>query len=452
MLRASLISTRQLISTRTLHVISRSETNVKPASSTPLNLKKYHLLYHDLMLPNVYIPLIFFYSNPQELIDKATIPNLLKNSLSQALNKYYPFAGRLRSAGSYVDCNDEGVQFHEARIACTLSEVLKRAPAKEEDKGFGHLFPPRSIWHKVDESRLMLVQLNHFSCGGIALAVSLAHRIVDGSTSFSFLNYWSSLSRSPVDEERLAHLHPHFLYESLPQSSDENLLATQASYPEKHWITTEVLFHNSKIAELKANQEIQDKTEGVLADQNYTRNGLVTALLYRCAVAAAATSKSGVCPKSVLFQSVDVRGMLDPPLPKTTVGNLFVFNTIPTSTMSETMLNPMVTQMRKEKMKLKGIRNLDGKGTVHLAEKFAKMNHKLYVISSICNFPLYDVVDFGWGKPVKATLVDAPFANCFFMADTPCKDGIKATVNLEEEDMKNFRADSGLLAYASFLD
>lgn len=403
------------------------------------------------MVPTFYVPMILFYSNPQQLASKTTIPHLLKNSLSKALSKYYPFAGRLRSAGSYVDCNDEGVQFVEARIECTLSEVLKKAPAKEEENGYGHLFPPGSIWQNVSDSCLVVVQLSHFSCGGIAIAVNLTHRIVDGCTLISFLSYWACLSRNPSDEEKLVHLHPHFVHELVPQSCNENVLATQATFPEKHWITTEVVFHNSKIAELKANQELQDKRDGVVADQKYTRNELLTALLYRCAVAAAAKANSVVYPKSVLFQAVDMRPLLDPPMPKTTVGNLFTINHIPTSTMSETMLNPMVTQMRKGKMQLKGIKSLDEiKGAMPLVEKYAKMNHKIYLVSSICKFPLYDVMDFGWGRPVRATIVDAPFVNTFFMADTPSRDGIMVTVNLEEEDMKSFRADSELLAYAFF--
>ncbi|KAL8133116.1 hypothetical protein AgCh_008543 [Apium graveolens] len=213
----------------------------------------------------------------------------------------------------------------------------------------------------------------------------------------------------------------------------------------------EVVFPNSKIAQLKANQEMQDKRDGVVSDQKYTRNELVTALLYRCSVAAATSSNSGVYINSVLFQTVDMRSLLDPPMPKTTVGNLFALNHIPTSTMSETMLNPMVRQMRKAKIRLKKIKSMDEiEGLMPLIDKYVKTNYKLYLVSSICKFPFYDVMDFGWGRPVRAIIIDAPFVNCFFMTGTPSRDGIKVTINLEEEDMKSFRADSELLAYASF--
>lgn len=81
----------------------------------------------------------------------------------------------------------------------------------------------------------------------------------------------------------------------LPQSYANGLNATQVSYPGQRWITTEIEFHNSKVAKLKADQEMQDRIDGVVANQKNTRTELVTALLYRCAVvAAAATSNSSV--------------------------------------------------------------------------------------------------------------------------------------------------------------
>lgn len=36
-----------------------------------------------------------------------------------------PFAGRLTSGG-YVDCNDDGVEFQEARIESKLFEILEK--------------------------------------------------------------------------------------------------------------------------------------------------------------------------------------------------------------------------------------------------------------------------------------------------------------------------------------
>lgn len=439
-LQASLISTRQL------HVMSISKTYIKPASPTPLNLNKYELPLHDRMFASSYIPLIFFYPNLQSS-NKTRISDLLKNSLSKTLSMYYPFAGRLSSSGSYVECNDQGVQFLEAQIGCKLSDTLENVPDKDEEKGFGRLFAPGSIWGTVFDSCLMFVQLNHFSCGGLAIAVSLSHRVADGCTYLSFVRYWASVSCNSTDHEELVHLRPCFVHDLLPQSSNDDLGATQVSYPEKHWITKEIVIYNSKITELKADHEKQNKIHG---DQNYTRNEFLTALLYRSAVAANATSNYGAYPKSVLFQAINMRPLIDPPLPKTSVGNLITFSDIPTNTITETNLDSLLCHMRERKMQLTGLKSLAGKEFIPLMDKYAKINQKIYLISSICNFPLYDEMDFGWGRPVKATIVDAPCVNSIFLMDTPRKDGVKAVVSMEEQAMKNFLVNIQLLTCASF--
>ncbi|WOH04869.1 hypothetical protein DCAR_0624281 [Daucus carota subsp. sativus] len=177
---------------------------------------------------------------------------------------------------------------------------------------------------------------------------------------------------------------------------------------------------------------MQDRQDGV--NQSYTRNELVTALLYRCAVRAATASNSRAYTKSVLMHSVNMRPLMDPPLPKTCVGNL---------------LSTLIAQMKKGKMQLRGSKSLVGKNLA-LMLKYANTDQKPYFVSSICNFPLYDEMDFGWGKPVKASVVDVGVSNTAVMMDTPSGDGINTLVALEEQDMKNFLADKDLLAYASF--
>lgn len=47
----------------------------------------------------------------------------LKQSLSETLTFFYPFAGTIED-GLYIDCNDDGVQYVEAKVSCCLSEIL----------------------------------------------------------------------------------------------------------------------------------------------------------------------------------------------------------------------------------------------------------------------------------------------------------------------------------------
>lgn len=440
-----------ILFTRQLHVISRSGTSIiKPASPTPENFKVYHLPLHDRMMPNIYIPAIFFYADINKAADhKSTVSNLLKNSLSETLTKYYPYAGRLRPSGSSVDCNDEGVHFVEARIGCKLAHVLEKDPAKEDEQGLGHLFPPLAIWDKLSNekcSSLVLVQLNHFICGGIAIAVGFSHRIGDALTLLSFVAYWAGLSRHSFDHQKLLHVCPYIVSDH-EQSHDNDSNTFNVSFPEKHWITKNVVFHNSNIARLKADVEIRHKLQGK-DEPNYTRNELVTALLYRCVVAAAATSNGGAYIKSVLCQTVNIRPLLDPPLPQTSVGSFINYNNIATGTENETELHNLVERIREGKLQLRRNKGMDEIIAARPFEEFEKMN-RIYLVSSICNFPLYKI-DFGWGRPVKATIVDMPVVNSIILMDTPSGDGIEAIVGLEEKEMENFQAHRDLLSYISF--
>lgn len=398
--------------------------------------------------------MIFFYPISNSDHSSKLTPNiasksdLLKKSLSETLSKYYPFAGRLCS-GSYVDCNDEGVHFVDAQIGCKLSEVLEKAPVREEEEGLGHLFPPRTIWNQLSDlysGTIMHVQLNHFTCGGIAVAVSLCHRLGDALTLCSFLRYWASLSLNSGDHHKLSHLCPHLVYELLPPSYDSDSIPT-VSYPDKNWTTKEVVFPNTKLAKLKAAVENEDKLDGVVEDQKYTRNELLSALIYRCIVAAVAETNSEKHGGSVLLRSVNVRPMIDPLLPETSVGNFVIPNYIQTSTEEETKYRMLVGRMREEKRKLNGIKSLDGHEVETKLLEFVKNNYRFYAISSMCNFPVYDVMDFGWGKPIKAALVDTPLVDNITLMDTA--NGIRAVIGLAERDMKIFLAHKELHAYAS---
>ncbi|XP_017220765.2 deacetylvindoline O-acetyltransferase [Daucus carota subsp. sativus] len=440
---------------RQLHVISRSSTTIKPASPTPSNLKRYNIPLHDLMVPEVYIPFVYFYpshnsDHSQKLIpDSSSLSYQLKKSLSETLSKYYPFAGRLCS-GTYVDCNDEGVQFVEARIGCKLGEVVQKAPVREEEEGLGHLFPPCTIWNRVTEMHsgiLMHVQLSHFTCGGIAIAVTLHHHLGDALTILSFLRYWANLSLHSRDHQKLLHLVPQLVYELMPPC-DHGDSIIDFPLADKNWITKEVTFPNTNLAKLKAVVENEDKLDGVVEDQKYTRNEILTALLYRCFVAAAAETNAVAENKSVLCRAVNVRRMLDPPLPETSVGNFIVANFVPTSTESETKYRTLVAQMRKQTRQLKGLKKLDAHEVAPIVLEFTKKNYKFYSMSSICGFPVYEAMDFGWGKPIKATIVDAFTFNAVNMMDT-ADDGVRCLVALGEQDMKNFLVQKELLDYAS---
>ncbi|CAH1440512.1 unnamed protein product [Lactuca virosa] len=129
---------------RQLHTIV-SRDIIKPSSPTPSHLKTYNLSFFDQVAVNAYMPAVAFYRSSSIYQSSHEKTLELKNSLSHTLSQYYPYAGRLaKSCPTYVDCNDEGVEFIEARYDSTLSDFLQQSDHEDLDQ----LFPDDLIWFK----------------------------------------------------------------------------------------------------------------------------------------------------------------------------------------------------------------------------------------------------------------------------------------------------------------
>ncbi|PWA87893.1 vinorine synthase [Artemisia annua] len=94
-----------------IRVVSRQ--NVKPNKPTPNNLRSYKLSALDQIHNSSYVPFIFFYqnnvdgkTNMDDIISKRS--KRLKQSLSETLTHFYPFAGKFVD-DSHIDCNDEAI-------------------------------------------------------------------------------------------------------------------------------------------------------------------------------------------------------------------------------------------------------------------------------------------------------------------------------------------------------
>nr|XP_027121974.1 vinorine synthase-like [Coffea arabica] len=129
-----------------------SEELIKPSSPTPHICRDLKLSLLDQLMPSIYVPLIFFYQNRSSCsnnIDPAKRSQHLKQSLSEVLTKFYPFAGRTNQNLS-VDCNDSGALFVESRVHAHL---LKKV--SEEEEADLQLYVLRLGYHKI------LQQIDH---------------------------------------------------------------------------------------------------------------------------------------------------------------------------------------------------------------------------------------------------------------------------------------------------
>nr|GEY56448.1 hypothetical protein [Tanacetum cinerariifolium] len=415
---------------RQLHTIISQQT-IKPATPTPSHLKTYNLSLTDKIAPNVSTDFVFFF--PKYINNVNT--NVLKQSLSQSLARYYPLAGRFPSpSASYVDCNDEGIDFVEVSTDSRLNDFIQ---TKYQHETLHHLFPKGlGLNDGKTNPSLLQVQLNHFLDGGVAVAVSMSHKIADALTTTCFVNHWATVARgeSPIN--------PTFIY-SPPSNSIE--VADEVVLPEN---TSEVIyktrtftFPNSKLNELKKNVSAMGNTP-----INPSRFEVLASLIFKCAVGAS-TNKS--YESSLLYQPFNVRGIIAGKYPETTAGNVITCALTKMKNSGQIQLNDMVNELRKRKMEVEGLRDVKDAAQFwrNTLSTLADNQGCVYAISSTSRFPMYNV-NFGWGKPLKVTMsIPDIDQGSFVLWDTPSGDGIDATARLREDEMAIFENDKEILAY-----
>ncbi|XP_060211179.1 acylsugar acyltransferase 3-like [Lycium barbarum] len=415
-------------------LVSFAEKIIKPCSPTPLSLRHYNLSLIDQFMLPVYMPIVAFYPFPSK--NPQQISNILEKSLSKVLSSYFPFAGRLRD-NTFVDCNDRGAKFMNVEYDCPMSKVVNLP-----DTGPEYLpFPKDLPWTRTrDEESLLVIQLSHFNCGGLAISASISHKIADGCTLCNLISDWAAISR----DETAKVPSPQMIGSSIFSPSTDIHTDTMIDEIDNQSLSRKrYLFSNSKLKLLKS--QVASET-GV---QNPTRLEVLSALIYKCATSAARANSSSSKP-SVLTQVVNLRPIFDPPLPTRAIGN--IFSIIPVATMSEDEISiaRVVCKLRKAKEELKNEDHVKENKLVSLMSKWPSMANEieLYRSSSVCNYPLNNL-DFGWGRPSRVTIPVIGLGNTFFLMDNQSGDGIEAIVSLPEKDVPEFEKSKELIEFAS---
>ncbi|KAL3510454.1 hypothetical protein ACH5RR_029855 [Cinchona calisaya] len=293
-----------------VEIISKEE--IKPASPTPDHLRIHRLSIFDQLIPHMYSnPLVFFYPNNQssnitDIISERR--QRLKQSLSETLVPFYPLAGRIKD-NLEIRCNDEGVYYVEARTNIQLSEFLR----KPKNQMIHHLLPfhPGSI-ELLSKTYLVMIQINIFSCGGIAIGIYTSHKIVDGLSRLTFLKAWAATARNESSQQ----VHPSFISSSvfLPDPNLSNYLSSDfcISPKEKHnFVTNRFVFDHSALTLLKSK-----------VANSATPVKVVMGILWKSFIDATRV-RHGVQKKPILIILVNLRPRCSPALPPHSFGNIF---------------------------------------------------------------------------------------------------------------------------------
>nr|XP_028952372.1 vinorine synthase-like [Malus domestica] len=378
-----------------IEVIERAY--IKPSMPTPPHLCKHEFSFLDQIATHIFMPMIFFYNN-NHVNDARTYSDKVKQSLSEILTQYYPLAGRIIE-NAFIDCNDQGAPYVQARVRSPLSDVISEADPNQLNK----LLPCEL--DKVGDL-VLAIQVSMFDCGGMAIGICISHKVADALSFITFLNSWASISRG-----------------------DCNITNSTVSPPIFDLAT---LFPPRSISGFKPSTGI-------------AREKIVTKSLH--------SRKPNPNTLYRVLHTVNLRTRMDPPLPEYHFGNVsrFVMSS-PSFDEGEDTCYGIVSQMRQ------AIKTIDGDYIAKIKEgnelleflkqrmeEFMKGEVASFSFTSLCRFPLYET-DFGWGKPVWVGSVSFPFKNLVSFIDAGSSGGIEAWVNLKEEDMAKFQHDEQLLA------
>ncbi|XP_014492819.1 BAHD acyltransferase BIA1-like [Vigna radiata var. radiata] len=288
-----------------------SRETIKPSVPTSTKCKTLKLCLFDVFQLNTYFPLILFYKKTTKLEGFSDVSTQLKKSLSDALTIFYPLAGR-RCDYFSIDCNDEGVIFMEASVSTNMEVFLK--PPKLEL--LNQLLPcePNKCHPHEEVLPQLLVQVNKFECGGIAIGLCNLHILLDAYSCSAFLKTWFAICKGSKEEISW----PDFssAASSFPPRKTTGVRAgmlniNKDSNIEENCTTRRFLFDHKAIKELKS-MSTCDETKP-------TRYQVVSSFISKHMIVAIKEDKTR---PMVALHVVDMRKRMGEPFSKGVVGNL----------------------------------------------------------------------------------------------------------------------------------
>ncbi|KAL7106447.1 hypothetical protein ACP275_07G114500 [Erythranthe tilingii] len=426
---------------------------IKPSTPTPQNLNKYKISFLDEHLPPVNTRTIFFYDPILSNNRKQQNMLQLAESLSEILPKFYPLAGRYIKNDGLVDCSDQGVEFVEAQVVDDDDVDFNDLVSKMEMEELNMLLSRTP--HQVDElptDPLMYIQVTEFKCGGLAIGVSVSHRIFDGYSFGIFMDAWSTANNNHPNPGGEIKICPSFdlatLFPGYGPSSGPSV--TIPSHPPSP-ILKRFTFNKDAITSVRS-KLIQRP------NSYYSRVRVVCAVIAKAIMGVDRARHGGKSRPCLIGQAVNMRERTNPPMHKCSCGN-FVLTSL--TQFSETrdhenvigvqeLVDNMGDSVRKTVASCAEILSQSANLHSTITETFANIRGKrssgevnVMFFTDWSKFGLYDV-DFGWGKPVGVGIGAVLAMNVVRLVNNKEGDGIEAWVHLNSNDIAYFEQDQDI--------
>ncbi|KAL3680333.1 hypothetical protein R1sor_023289 [Riccia sorocarpa] len=173
-----------------MKITIRESTMVRPLAETPTApLWNSNV---DLVIPRIHVASVYFY-RPNGRPDFFS-GEIMKEALGKALIPFYPMAARLRRGEDgriEINCNGEGVLLVEAETDARIDDFGVFAP----QPSFQQLVPAVDVSGDVGSFPLLVLQVTHLKCGGVAFGVGMQHHIADGMSGIHFINTIADMAR-----------------------------------------------------------------------------------------------------------------------------------------------------------------------------------------------------------------------------------------------------------------
>ncbi|KAJ9182460.1 hypothetical protein P3X46_006455 [Hevea brasiliensis] len=420
-------------------IISREV--IKPSSPIIHHQEPYMLSLFNQLTPTTYSPLILFYTtidaNPRNITQKLI---KLNKSLSETLNLYYPFSGRLVD-NLYIDRFNEGVPFFVAHVCGRLSDILKYPEIQ-----FLNRFLPYQPFTEEDMGVPQVAyQVNVFSCGGIALGCVASHKLVDGPSGAAFLHSWAAVARGTLSSEVVK---PNFTEASIffpprnPFPEEHLSLMERLWFTEANYITRRFVFDAKAIASLR----VKARGEGEIKP---SRVEALSCFLWKCCMASS-MAISGSPKPSILVEVVNLRTRTKPPMSNASIGDIFWWATAVADPSKQNRelheLASLVDEAIARYNDTDYMQTLQGDGGFETMSEYCNQLQELFASENP------DIFAFTSWYPIWVGIlgkVGPAFRNLTVFAETRDGKGIEAWITLDEVRIALLERDPEFLAHAS---
>ncbi|XP_030517319.2 acetyl-CoA-benzylalcohol acetyltransferase-like [Rhodamnia argentea] len=419
---------------------------VKPSVPTPHHRQILKLSSIDeLQVPN-YVGIISYYRDKAENsgVDIPERLHRMEESLSETLTIFYPMAGRyIEDGGCFIDCNDHGVEFVDAKVDAQIDEIV-------------HGEPDLDLLDRLSKFPTEVVGVNVLECGGLVIGLRISHKIGDMYTMAMFMNSWATACQGNMHEI----VRPSFELSSIFTLKE----SSRGTWPEpcirdEKFFMHRFRFDGKAISKLKS-LATADMTDSPANRLQPSRVEVVSALIAR-ALVNIDRSKHGKLRSFVVCMTMNLREKIGLTVPANSCGNLYTVIAVQlrraiaddsnlvfkeaVSTISEMVRNSRARYARL--VEGEELSTMVKDSTMDFMKLVFTSEENLIPFSSWCRFGLHKN-DFGWGRPALVGPAAANFRSIFLIDDED-KGGIDAWVTLKEDEMILFKQDPEIQAFTS---